>query len=96
VGGEEFCALFAELRGEDELLLIANRLRLLVKNIRFASLEDLHVTLSIGGAQPLAQETTVREAIMRADTALYRAKREGRDRVCIDSVAAAVAMPLAS
>jgi diguanylate cyclase (GGDEF)-like protein len=96
VGGEEFCALLAEVRGEDELLLIANQLRLLVKSLRFSSLADLQVTLSVGAARPLAEETTARESIMRADRALYRAKREGRDRVCMDSGAYRIAMPLAS
>jgi diguanylate cyclase (GGDEF)-like protein len=96
VGGEEFCALFSEIRSEDELLLFANRLRLLVKGLRFSSLDNLHVTLSIGAAQSLVEETTARESIMRADRALYRAKREGRDRVCVDSGAAPELTRLAS
>lgn len=96
VGGEEFCALFTEIASDDELLLCANRLRLLVKSLRFGSLDNLHVTLSIGAARPLAEETALRDSIMRADRALYRAKCEGRDRVCIDSGAAPVPLAQAS
>jgi diguanylate cyclase (GGDEF)-like protein len=77
------------------LLLLANRLRLLVKGLHFSSLDNLHVTLSIGAAHFLAGDTSARESLMRADRALYRAKREGRDRVCIDPGAAPQAMPLA-
>ena len=46
--------------------------------------EDVSTTVSVGVAVARAGELDRRTLIGRADAALYRAKREGRDRVCID------------
>jgi PleD family two-component response regulator len=42
-----------------------------------------YVTLSVGGT--IAADESVEAFVSRADNALYRAKREGRDRVCFDA-----------
>jgi diguanylate cyclase (GGDEF)-like protein len=50
--------------------------------------QRVSVTVSIGVAQP-GRDTTAPEAVVRAaDRALYRAKREGRNRVLTESVRA--------
>jgi diguanylate cyclase (GGDEF)-like protein len=43
----------------------------------------LAVTVSIGAAQPRTPGESPREVLARADAALYRAKRSGRDRVVV-------------
>ena len=45
---------------------------------------EVSTTVSIGVAVARAGELDRRTLIGRADAALYRAKREGRDRVCVD------------
>lgn len=45
--------------------------------------EQLRVTVSIGVAELRAGEQ-LSDVLARADTALYRAKSEGRDRVVLD------------
>jgi PleD family two-component response regulator len=40
--------------------------------------------VSIGAARRQAHEPTAREAIVRADQALYCAKRDGRDQTHLD------------
>jgi diguanylate cyclase (GGDEF)-like protein len=42
------------------------------------------ITISAGVANIPDRHMSVAEALRRADSALYRAKREGRDRVIMD------------
>ena len=81
-GGEEF--LFC-LPNADEATAerILERLRQALKSRRVPldNGSEVSVTGSFGFA-PLSEDITVEEAIDRADRALYRAKTEGRNRVC--------------
>lgn len=78
-GGEEFAVLMPET-GLEEALRTAERLRLLLRELRPVHNEDIRTTASFGVAV-LADES-FEELAARADEALYRAKHEGRDRVC--------------
>jgi len=80
-GGEEFLIL---LRGAflDEAVDIANRIRENTAGALFSFLPlSEHVTVSIGcAAMPPCRLFS--KLVSEADAALYRAKREGRNRVC--------------
>lgn len=78
-GGEEFVVLLPGLDGAAGMAL-AERIRVAINRFDWASVaEGLHVTVSAGVAHgPLAG---VRELVRLADTALYDAKRAGRNRV---------------
>lgn len=81
-GGDEFCILLPETDLESAYA-IAERLR---ADLAALSVEDetgaLRSTVSIGiAAHPDHGEGDPRTLLLRADQALYRAKREGRDRV---------------
>lgn len=81
-GGEEFVIILPGL-GETRLREVATRLCEIVQNKTRESLEQKGlrgVTVSIGLAM-LAPGQDGRELIATADAALYRAKREGRNRV---------------
>jgi len=84
LGGEEFCVLVSRAASDDELLFFAERVRRGVKDLRFAGQDQPRVTVSIGAARRQAHEPTAREAIVRADQALYCAKRDGRDQTHLD------------
>jgi diguanylate cyclase (GGDEF)-like protein len=84
LGGEEFCVLVSDVASDDELLFFAERVRRGVKELRFAGKDQPRVTVSIGAARRQAHEPTAREAIVRADQALYCAKRDGRDQTHLD------------
>jgi diguanylate cyclase (GGDEF)-like protein len=84
LGGEEFCVLVSQAASDDELLFFAERVRRGVKDLRFAGQDQPRVTVSIGAARRQAHEPTAREAIVRADQALYCAKRDGRDQTHLD------------
>lgn len=87
-GGEEFLivmphadALAAREYGERILALI-----------REIHIEDNHISASIGISvfHPRGQRACAQEVIRRADEALYRSKREGRDRLTVDSLSLVV------
>ena len=81
-GGEEFSIIFPS-RTKEEVLRIAETLRQCVEAQPFdLRRETTHVTLSVGVAS-FPEDGFVKDALFkRVDEALYRAKREGRNRVC--------------
>ncbi|HXZ16583.1 MAG TPA: GGDEF domain-containing protein [Roseiarcus sp.] len=81
LGGEEFGILLPETP-PDAAVILAERLRLAVHDVRVAAQGKLvRVSVSIGVAGPDGLENFA--ALVKAtDTALYEAKRSGRDRVC--------------
>ena len=84
-GGEEFAVILPSTNLEGGRLA-CERLRRMVSEHRFVYGDmTLHVTISIGMAQyGHTSEETVSDLIKRADEALYRAKREGRNRVIVN------------
>lgn len=79
-GGEEFVVAFVNtLPGE--ACEAAERLRRAIARFEWASIHpDLRLTISIGLA-PCLSATGIEAALRAADSALYAAKREGRNRV---------------
>ena len=84
IGGEEFALLLSECEREPAVRL-AERLREAVAAASFApGGEPQRITISIGIAT-LSADRDSRPALMAAaDAALYRAKSEGRNRVCFE------------
>ena len=85
LGGEEFAIILAETdlsRAE----VAAERIRRDVASLNI-TLEtgNTGFTLSIGVAQFMQQETTLKPAMDRADRALYQAKADGRNRVVVSA-----------
>jgi diguanylate cyclase (GGDEF)-like protein len=78
-GGEEFIIIPQSMALECAELL-ATKLRVLVESHTFP--ENINLTISIGVAQ-YKQHETAEKWISRADTALYKAKKEGRNQVCV-------------
>jgi diguanylate cyclase (GGDEF)-like protein len=94
LGGEEFCALSIRSVGEAELFQRAEAVRIAVSELRFDNAPDLRLTISIGIARQSSPPVSPRDLLGHADRALYRAKREGRNRVCSDTDP--LVLPLAS
>lgn len=81
-GGEEFLIMAPETDIEKSTFL-AERIRLLIEEEPVNSKEaQIHVTVSLGVAQYQPNETH-EHMIFRADKALYQAKHNGRNRVCV-------------
>ncbi|MAE21177.1 MAG: GGDEF domain-containing protein [Pseudomonas sp.] len=82
-GGEEFLILLSSA-DQSGALRIAERVRMGIGQLQFEhSKGDLQVTASIGSAT-LQVSDTLEELISRADSALYMAKDQGRNRVISD------------
>jgi len=86
-GGEEFVVVMPET-DLAVAAMVAERLRRRIAAEAFSiqqGAKSLDVTLSIGIAALSGAEDTAATILKRADTALYRAKRDGRNRVVPDA-----------
>jgi diguanylate cyclase (GGDEF)-like protein/putative nucleotidyltransferase with HDIG domain len=79
-GGEEFVVILPET-GEDEAIVVAERIRELVSTYSFAVAGGLHLTCSIGLACYPDQVDTEEFLLSAADRAMYGAKHLGRNQV---------------
>jgi diguanylate cyclase (GGDEF)-like protein len=81
-GGEEFCVLVAEA-DDDDAMILAERIRREVDAHPIAvDGHAIRVSVSIGASTRPAQSTqSLDELLVRADAAVYHAKRTGRNRV---------------
>ena len=87
-GGEEFMIAMPETT-EEEAFQAADRVRAFIAGTPiFVDGQALSVSLSAGVAQARKGEQ-LREVFRRADAALYRSKREGRNRVTLAEAMAA-------
>jgi diguanylate cyclase (GGDEF)-like protein len=83
LGGEEFCALVSQVGSDAELFGLADAFRRAVSEVRIEGYDTLRPTVSVGASRRRPYESSVREAVSRADEALYVAKREGRNRTVL-------------
>jgi diguanylate cyclase (GGDEF)-like protein len=84
-GGEEFAVLLprTHLTGA---LTVAERVRRELRALRLGPDGALRVTASLGVSSfPHRSVLTPEQLLLTADEALYRAKHEGRDRICLHS-----------
>lgn len=81
-GGEEFAAILPDMNIESTLAM-AERIRNTIDETVFRhGTMDLHLTVSIGVSCSIPAPTTKKETIIeQADTALYAAKKNGRNQV---------------
>lgn len=83
LGGEEFAVLLPST-GTDVAVKVAERIRRNVAAQQVASGEGpVSYRVSVGVAQASPEIADIGALIMAADQALYEAKRQGRDRVCV-------------
>jgi two-component system cell cycle response regulator len=87
LGGEEFVVVMPDTDA-GVASIVAERIRARVAGEPFAIHEGtraIDVTVSIGMAQRQAGDSEPDVLVKRADQALYRAKRDGRNRVVLDA-----------
>ncbi len=83
IGGEEFAVLLPEC-GIDAAYGFAERLRQAIAEVEFKpGNEPQTITVSIGVAAMTTERDTCSRMMAAADAALYRAKSQGRNQVCV-------------
>jgi diguanylate cyclase (GGDEF)-like protein len=84
-GGEEF-AVVLPYAGKEGALNVAEKLRRAVSKQPIENgtfLKPVHLTISLGIAFAPSDASTLEELIQRADYALYKAKKNGKNQVRI-------------
>jgi diguanylate cyclase len=80
-GGEEFIAIL-DGNNAEEARNVAEKMRSRIKKTRFSYNEEIiPVTISLGVTEVMRSDTDAEVCFFRADEALYRAKKDGRNRV---------------
>jgi diguanylate cyclase (GGDEF)-like protein len=88
-GGEEFAVLLIET-DEPGALFVAERIRKAMEEKVFEAYDErLSVTISAGCSSYSPALNTSALIVDAADSALYRAKRQGRNRVCLSPLSQA-------
>ena len=77
LGGEEFVVLLTEV-ASSSAAKVADELRMMIKALEL--LPDRSVTVSIGVCD-VSQAVSPTDWLAQVDSAMYRAKQRGRDRV---------------
>lgn len=79
-GGDEFVAVLRDV-SPDQAVQVAERIRQAFAEAVAARKLSVHPTISVGVARYLPAESDLDGALQKADAALYRSKRQGRNRV---------------
>ncbi|GAB3967457.1 EAL domain-containing protein [Streptomyces sparsus] len=80
LGGDEFALLVEASTGTDQLSALANQLRAVLRRPFDVGGRRVSVSASIGVVERAAEGTTATELMQAADTTLYWAKADGKDR----------------
>ena len=85
IGGDEFTVILTSFDGHQNYGAIGEELVALASNPVKLDNRELYVGASIGVAVYPENGVTVGELLKHADTAMYRAKEQGRNRICFYS-----------
>ncbi len=81
-GGEEFLILLPSTKLEDAYRVLENIRKIIEKTYFYCDDKNIKITVSIGLVSVIPDESyTITDIIKKADEKLYKAKREGKNRV---------------
>ena len=86
IGGEEFAIILVQTPVFPNGHEVAERLRQAIEStiIELDDGQDVPLTISIGAVEPVYPHDTLPTLMQRADQLLYKAKRNGRNMVCLN------------
>jgi diguanylate cyclase (GGDEF)-like protein/PAS domain S-box-containing protein len=79
-GGDEFVILLHEVRGDEETLLICQKVVEALREPFHCGEHVMEISTSVGAAMYPAHGTDMHTLLRNADVAMYKAKRAGRNR----------------
>ena len=85
IGGEEFALVLPGATVEQAIKIAENLCRKLADTPMDTELEPMQMTASFGVASISINDTCLTDVVVRADAALYRSKRAGRNRIDLES-----------
>ncbi len=94
-GGDEFVVILPHTTVEQAVALAERLCDRWAEPVHQEAAQVRAVTISIGIAELAPGGETVKELLMRADRALYRAKAAGKNRVCADGAVSPAPSPAA-
>lgn len=80
IGGDEFGVIFTGTEEKEDIFLLLEDIR---KNYPVETPDKVHMTITIGMATAFEDANRTPELIRKADSALYRAKVNGRNKVAM-------------
>jgi diguanylate cyclase len=81
-GGEEFVVVLPKCSAEDAAK-VAEKVRARIENVRFYYRDEIvPVTISLGVTEARPTDKESEAVFVRVDNAMYRAKSQGRNKVC--------------
>jgi diguanylate cyclase (GGDEF)-like protein len=84
LGGDEFGLLLSQEVGEDGAIAL-ERVRQLIDQPYFLAGREIQMSASIGYTVFPKDDVKVGDLVRHADKAMYRAKHDGGDKVCLYS-----------
>ncbi len=79
LGGDEFVILIDDIHSEDQLVNLAKEIVAAISNLQSIALRDVKIGASIGIAYYPDHCSNAQELLIRADEAMYEAKRRGKN-----------------
>ena len=81
LGGDEFTVVLTHLKGSDEAALVAKSLLEVLSRSFLIENHDINISASIGIALFPENGADANELLQQADSAMYSAKRDGKNRI---------------
>jgi diguanylate cyclase (GGDEF)-like protein/PAS domain S-box-containing protein len=79
LGGDEFAVLLTDLRGKQDIIGVADKIMKLLSEPYIIESRELIVTPSMGVSRCPVDGENVQELLKKADVAMYKAKRSGKN-----------------
>ena len=81
ISGDEFVVVLSEVT-EDDVMIIVNRIKTTLASPYSIENKEITITTSIGIYRYADKAEDLNEMIKRADFAMYRAKKQGKNEIC--------------
>ena len=78
IGGDEFVLLVEDLQGLEQVTILADKMVEAISNLLSHALQNVRIGASVGIALYPEHGSDSRELLVRADEAMYEAKRRGK------------------
>ena len=79
IGGDEFIAIIEEVESDEDCIAIVERMVGSVREVCIINHSEVHLSVSIGVAM-YPKDGNIEQLISAADTAMYRAKKDGKNQ----------------